>query len=45
MGVLAKTVHEGGGSVEGILPKFFRGLFREGIQLYVGLLVDANAQS
>ena len=29
MGVLAKTVHEGGGKVEGILPKFFLGLLIE----------------
>lgn len=25
MGVIAKTVHEGGGNVEGIIPKFFLG--------------------
>ena len=27
MGVIAKTVHEGGGNVEGIIPKFFLGLW------------------
>jgi predicted Rossmann-fold nucleotide-binding protein len=29
MGVIAKTVHEGGGNVQGIIPTFFLGLLIE----------------